>query len=123
MKEEKPVVIDAVYFVESEKPHNVIAVRPHLSHDSVWWEDTSRGTEVRYTKLKVDGKDFTGVLSTTPNLLEMVLDDGSTCQLSKLTQKLFNEKVKYHVAGGETMIHNSDEDLQNYYLHTNFYLY
>lgn len=113
--------IDAVYYVESTELTNPIAIRPTVTGGIIWWEDTSRGTSVDFADLKFDGKGYVDSLSRSPTTIAIVSSDNNTYLLTKLTLKLYNEKLKHEVAGGESLSFKDDKSLQSYYLKTNFY--
>jgi len=116
------VTLEGVYYLESENPNmNPIAVRPQIhAPDYVGWEDTSHGRVVRFSKILVDGHEIRPN-EKLPEKIEVVDTNGITYVLVKLTTKIFNEKLKKIVAGGESLNFNNDKELQDFYLKTDFY--
>lgn len=115
--------IQAVYYVESQNPgFNPLAIRLQIKEDQVEWEDTGHGRAVSYSKLFFDDKAVVPSLETptiAPNRIKVISRDGKTIELTKLTLDIFKNKV--HAAKKEKLNFKTDEDVQKYYLTTDFY--
>ena len=120
---EKQISFKAVYYLESQNPNmNPIAIRPELTPPNyIAWEDTSNGRILRFSKILLDGEEMQGKLEKIPETIEFISKDNEIYKLVKLTVSLFNQELKEHVAGGESLKFQTDEELQNYYLKTDFY--
>jgi len=117
------ITINGVYYVDSPDM-NPVAIRPEIRLPSVAWEDTSHGRVLQCTKLIIDGSEINSSTSIDPNRIPNHIDiisQGKTYKLEKLTNEIFNEKLKDRVAGGKNMNFNSDAALQEYYLKADFY--
>lgn len=125
----EPTYFRGVYYLESQNPYmNPIAIVPEITPpDYVAWNDTSNGRILRFKKILLDGVELKGNLEKfvvgdkLPKIIEFVAKDGQIYKLVKLTLPLFNEKLIHRVAGGEGLKFKSDEELQEYYLKTDFY--
>jgi hypothetical protein len=107
--------INQVYFVECpERIMNPIAIRPHIRPNSIWWEDTSRGTSIQIEKIDIEPKDP----NRPPTKIEIQTKDGQHITLTALTLNIFNSKVRDHVAGKPSF--DNDEKLIKYYMETDF---
>ena len=124
--ETNKVMFRGVYYVESENPHiNPIAIRPEVSPHSVAWEDTSNGRVVKCSRVLLDGEPMESKIainSSIPEKIEFIGVDPKSerYKFVKLTNKIFDEKIRYEVAGGESLNFKTDQELQDYYLKTNF---
>ena len=119
---EPTVKLGGVYYLESQNSDmNPIAVRPEITPPNyVSWEDTSHGRIVHFTKILVDGHEVREN-EKLPEKIEVIDVNGNKYVLVKLTTQIFNDKLKKNVAGGESLNFTNDEELQNYYLKTDFY--
>ncbi len=110
------ITYDGVYYVDrggKDVPINPIAIRPHVAQPLVWWDDTGHGRSFRVKEIKV------GALQAgRPQTLTITTQAGLTLQLHLLTRALFDDKVRATVIGNPQFA--SDEELQRYYLDTNF---
>lgn len=114
------ITYNRVYYVESSELRNPIAIRPHLINEYMEWEDTSRGSHAKIKKIRFtpfSKKDPKSI----PDKIEIVTMEGEIVTLHKLTLNLYNDKVKEFVAGKPDF--KTDDELQNYYLNTNFQIY
>lgn len=115
--------IQAVYYVESQNPgFNPIAIRPKIKEDQVEWEDTGHGRAVSYSKLFFDDKAVVPFLEApviAPQRIKVVSKEGKTIELTKLTLDIFKSKVP--AAKKENLNFKTDDDVQKYYLTTDFY--
>jgi hypothetical protein len=118
--DDHPTKIRAVYYVDSERG-NPVAISPTISKEAILWGDTSRGLRFLFTEINLSPKDI--VAEKPPEIIEFTLSNGHKIRLLYLTRKIFDEKVKNRVAGGNLMKFSSDDELQKYYLETNFLLY
>lgn len=120
------IQLNGVYYVASQNPHmNPVAIRPEvLSSGYATWEDTSNGRSVRIGKVMFDGNEINvdegNQPDALPNTIEIIATDGQTYRLVKLTNQLFNEKLKPIVAGGQSLDFPNDEELQQFYLKQHF---
>jgi hypothetical protein len=113
----QPVLFyNAVYYVECPtKVLNPIAIRPHISSKEARWEDTSRGTTVRIIKAVIHQ---TSEKSSPPPRISLTTDKNDVVELSKLTLKIYNEKLKSRTVDRPSF--TSDDAVQQYYLKQNF---
>ncbi len=129
MEVTQPTYFKGVYYLESQNEHmNPIAIVPELTPpDYVAWNDTSNGRILRFSKIILDGKELEGNLEKfvegekVPSIIEVVDKKGEVYKLVKLTVAIFNETLKKRVAGGDSLNFKSNEELQDYYLKTDFY--
>jgi hypothetical protein len=118
-----PIVYQDVYYVEpsSAGPFNPVAIRPTIDEQekTIYWEDTSRGTSCRYTKIHITlpSSDTT---NQTPVKIQVTTSRGDVI-LQKLTLDIYNKYVKDRVAGRPTF--HYDEEVRDYYLQTEFQLF
>jgi len=119
---EYPIKLGGVYYLETQNSNmNPIAVRPEITPPhSVSWEDTSHGRTISFTKILVDGHEIRKD-DKLPEKIEIIDANGSKYVLIKLTTKIFNEKLKDLVGGGKSLNFKDDDELQNYFLKTDFY--
>ncbi len=119
----KPIVFNTVYYVTSSDPTEVvnpIAIRPACTNEAVFWEDTGRGTYFQYQDLHLNLQDYQKTPQPVPpEEFSFVAKNGHTYTLTKLTLALFNQEVRHKAAGHP--LFSSDQELQTYYLQTNFY--
>lgn len=104
-----------VYYVEKQKGErsfSPVAIQPVVSGKRIEWQDTSRGICLEITNINFEEDE---------EKIDIVTTDGEAITLVMLTLELYNEKVKRHVTGSPEF--HSTEELQNYYLRTNFDLY
>lgn len=119
-----PILFNEVYFVESKPPKSaaMIAIRPEIQAEYMEWEDTNRGHYVNIDKIKVepdmpDNDDGT----FTPDKILVVSREGEKFIFSKLTLDLYNQKVREWVWGQPKF--ESEKELKDYYLDTDFQAY
>lgn len=110
------IIFQQVYYVESKRPRNPVGIRPYIEKDLIEWENTSSGSYVRFSKISITPQE-----SKLPDEIKVITVDGEKITFRKLTLELYNQRVKEFVAGSPDFA--SDEDLQNYYLETNFQAY
>ena len=108
-----------VYYVESSGnlTLNPIAIRPRIIGKEIIWEDTARGMALPFTEIEILPNPST----KEPKKIEIITPDSDKVVFLLLTVNLFNQKARQRVAGN--LQFKSDQDLQNYYLRTNFYAY
>lgn len=111
--------LEAVYYVETSLPDyaNPLAIRPLVTGNEIAWEDTSSLRQFMITSIQTMPDDLK---ESPPKIIE-VTTHNCTFTLKLLTLKLYNEKVKAHVAG--QLSFDSEADLISYYLNTNFCVY
>ena len=113
----QPVTYEAVYYVQSDEDElkvNPIGIRPHITNNMVWWDDTnpSRGTSFSIKKINaVKGEK-------PPEKIEIITDEGKKVTLTYLTLDVYNKNIRDKVPG-KPSFHNNKE-LQDFYLTTNF---
>lgn len=114
------VSFNGVYYVESSISREPVAIRPHLKNHFMEWGDTSRGSHVELDSIKFtpSPREQPGSI---PEKIEILSKRGEKLTLIFLSLELYNNKVKKRVAGRPEF--NSQEELQNYYLNTNFQAY
>jgi hypothetical protein len=117
-----PFTLDGVYYLESQNPSmNPIAIRPGVSPpDYISWEDTSNGRILHASKILLDGQELVNKPSALPNRIEIISSSGETYKLIKLTKQIFENKLKTSVAGGDKLHFQNDQEIQEYFLKTNF---
>jgi hypothetical protein len=106
-------VLEHVYHVEamgSDNFYNPVAIRPTIKNGVIEWEDTSRGEHKKIAKIDVSNDS-----------IRIKTVEGEEILLTLLTLKRFIDKVEPLVEG--TVSFNSDKELQDYYLNTNFSSY
>lgn len=113
----KEKVYPYVYMVESSRPRNLVAISPRIRNERLEWEDTGRGTSVSIKEILFSMK-LTKENLEIPQQIEVLTEEGEEITLTYLTIELYDEKVKDFVAGQPDFINT--EDLQVYYLTTNF---
>lgn len=106
-----------VYYVDSSKfplALNPMAIRPKIHEGFIEWEDTSHGTLVEFRSIKRE---------STPhgNKISIEAKRGGIVILMPVTLEIFNKNVKEIVAGSP--VFQSDQELKEYYLNTDFYAY
>ncbi len=109
-------MIEAVYHVlssDKEETVNLIAIRPTYNNDLIVWEDTGRGTIYSLKEpLQFPANEI-------PDQIIFKAKNGNTYTLTKMTVERYNQYVREHAAG--MLSFTTDEELQSYYLNTNFY--
>lgn len=123
-----PTYFKGVYYLESQNPSmNLIAIVPEIVAPNYFsWGDTSNGRTVRFSKIKINGEEMKANLGLNvegkdlPERIEILAINGNLYKLVKLTIDIFNKELKERVAGGEGLNFNSEEELQSYYLQTDF---
>lgn len=121
---ENALITDAehnlVYYVdckEYQDPMNPLAIRPRITDNTIWWEDTGQwGSQVKFTSIE---KELTS--DGSGNKIVITAISGGKVTLLPLTVRIYNEKVRAHAAGSPEFV--NDEELQEYYLSTAFYNY
>lgn len=117
-----------VYYVESDNQDvNPIAIRPEITPQWVAWEDTGNGRSFSYEHIKIDDEPLElksenpeSPPSEVPEVIEFSSPKGHF-KLRKLTKEFFDNHLKNRVAAGGSLNFNSDQDVQEYYLKTDFY--
>lgn len=112
---------NTVYYVEAADKKmilNPLAIKPKFFDNRVEWFDTSRGNAFQIKQLIIspDLKDRT--FGKWPSKIEMVTDSGKRITLVLLDIRIYNEKIKSMLARSPEF--NSDQDLEEYFLNTNF---
>ena len=117
-----PVSLEGVYYVESpDRRLGHIAIRPKFREQDVEWDDTSTGMSMC---LDPTSHHWEQLKSQAPNSrLEKIAlvynKQKKQITLRYLTLELYNEKLKSNVASSPSF--SSTEELQKYYLSTDFY--
>lgn len=109
-----------VYYVHSSNPEvtmNLIAIRPIIGDHLIEWGDTSWGTRLQFKRIDID-KDKN---DQYPKEIRIITKDGQEITLTLLNLENYNAHVREWVVGQISF--NSDEELQQYYLKTNFLAY
>lgn len=106
--------INHVYYVETPGHTNPVAIKPEIKSSKITWMDTSRGKVVPLGSIDNIENLQKGVF----DLIEVTSERGEHYTLRKLTLKLYNEKVKPRVMLPPAF--DSDEDVQNFYLKSDF---
>lgn len=104
-----------VYYIETNTTNRdfaPIAIAPHIIQNRIEWSDTSRGDFVFFKNI---------ALSPSEDKIEITTEEGDKVILKLLTLPIYNEKIRRWAA--HQPIFNSDNELQDYYLTTNFELY
>lgn len=115
----QPVTYEAVYYVHTEEksvPLNPIGIKPRIQNGKAWWDDTTpgRGRSFRITNVEMNQAE------TPPKKIEITTDDGKKVTLTYLTLDVYNKNVREKVVG--KLNFNSDQEVQAYYLTTDFSL-
>lgn len=103
-----------VYYVEGtgKRSFNLIAIEPRVIEKRIEWQDTSRGVCLNVINVTSEENE---------EKISILTREGEIVILTLLTLHLYNEKVKRYVAGSPEFC--STEEIQQYYLTTNFDLY
>lgn len=111
------ITYNQVYYVESPYIRNLVAIRPHIKDDLIEWEDTDRGSHASIEKIRFtpSPKEHPEAI---PEKIEIITNEGEPITLRKLTLPLYDKEVREYVAGKPKF--ESEEELQKYYLDTNF---
>lgn len=123
MQIDRKINFNSVYYLESQNPNmNPIAIRPELTPSNyAAWEDTSNGRIIRFSKILLNDQEIQEeAIGLSPERIEIIDLNGQSYKLVKLTVAIFNEKLKDHVAGGASLNFATDQELQDYYLKTDF---
>jgi len=107
------ITIQGVYYVDTPSKVGHVAIRPTFQEKIARWEDTSGNRTVRLSQPMKE-------LPALPSRIELVFEKQITT-LEYLTLELYNEKLKSKVVGSPTF--SSTEEVQRYYLETNFIRY
>ena len=105
-----------VYYVEGYLL-GLIAICPFVDEERniIGWDtNTSRGREVTFIEINYLPN------SEDPEEIDFTWEGGDA-HFTRLTLKIFDEKVRKWVAAGNTLHFKTDEELQNYYKTTFFY--
>ena len=101
---------------------NPIAIRPELTPPNyIAWEDTSNGRILSFANILINGQEFQTEIKDIPTHITIIDLNGETYSLVKLTLAIFNDRLRKTVAGSEELNFQSDQEIQEYYLHTNFH--
>ena len=115
--------VNGVYYLESQNQGmNLIAIRPSMSpYHYISWEDTGHGRSIKFTSVSFDNEkmQLPCPLKSIPNKIDVIAETGNY-RFVKLTQKIFNEKVKPFVTGSGSLNFKTDDEAQEYYLTTDF---
>jgi hypothetical protein len=108
-----------VYFVYAgpKSKLNPIAIRPEIHENYMKWEDTSRGGFASIAEIEMEPKDST----TNPQKILIKTLEGDKIIFLQLNLKIYNEKVRNWVYNQPKF--NSDSEVKNFYLTTNFHEY
>ncbi len=111
---------EAVYYVDagSDSDFNLVAIRPEIHSDHMEWEDTSRGGFASIQEIEMEPK---GVTSTPPQKITIKTEEGDKIIFRQLNLNIYNEKVRDWVYNQPKF--NSDAELKNFYLKTDFHKY
>jgi hypothetical protein len=104
-----------VYYVETntaKRSFNPIAIAPHSIQNRIEWYDMGRGDFVIFKTFAV---------SPLEDMIEITTEEGDQVILKLLTLPVYNERIRPWVAHQPIFI--SENELQNYFLTTNFELY
>lgn len=114
--------IQNVYYAESDPPDfiNMIAICPTISKREISWKDTTRIRSFITASISTSPAEAL-TEGIDPESISVTTSDGMKLNLQLMTLPLYNEKVKDQVVGQISF--DSDEDLINYYLNTDFYSY
>lgn len=117
------ITYEHVYYVEANQYTNPIAIRPKIRNKRIEWEDTSTwGTSFRIVSIRtVPPESLDPSHPTPPQSIEITTEEGFVIVLKELTVPIYNEKLKEWVAGSPEF--KNDEELQHYYLTTDFGAY
>ena len=120
---DKKIHFNGVYYLESQNPMmNPIAIRPELTPPNyIAWEDTSNGRILSFANILINGQEFQTEIKDIPTHITIIDLNGETYSLVKLTLAIFNDRLRKTVAGSEELNFQSDQEIQEYYLHTNFH--
>ena len=120
---DKKIHFNGVYYLESQNPMmNPIAIRPELTPPNyIAWEDTSNGRILSFANILINGQEFQTEIKDIPTHITIIDLNGETYSLVKLTLAIFNDRLRKTVAGSEELDFQSDQEIQEYYLHTNFH--
>lgn len=122
---------DKVYYVESDNPQSSrspIAIQPQLDLFQVIWDTntSSKETTIAIKTLEIDSKKITHfheLPNLAPRTIKILSTSGEIISLTLLTLQIFTEHVKTKVAGERNLNFTSDQEVQDYYLNTNFKSY
>jgi hypothetical protein len=122
----QPICFESVYYVESSNDLSLdgMAIRPTIKQDRISWEDTGRGRSFQFNQINLIPEDINYLdmdKKIIPGRINFTTVRGKKIQLAVLTLAIFNNKIKDSVAG--PLNFQSDEELINYYLNTNFFTY
>jgi hypothetical protein len=112
----------AVYYVlESEQGGiNPLAIRPQIKNQGkvIEWEDTGHGF---WSKLTTSPSTRDEMISYCPTEIIVPISDTHQLKLVYLTKEIFDKHISKNAAMQPKF--ETTQELQNYYLNTNFYGY
>lgn len=117
-----PVTYQEVYYVDSSecgRPINMIAIKPTINGNKITWYDTGRGEVIRDAAIKCEPPDSNA--EHTPSKIIVLTPNGDKISLIAMDLLIYNSKVKDYVVGKK--IFNTDQELKNWYLTTDFEAY
>lgn len=136
------VMFNSVYLVEcsrDDEPHirhsrAPIAIRPRIdlrAQNATWETNSSRSEYISWDKVEGIARnqpvESQGISEQEVGIINgggpdriLLSKENHSLRLVKLTRELFDEKVRPYVAGGANLSFASDEELQKFYLSTNF---
>ncbi|CRX37545.1 hypothetical protein [Estrella lausannensis] len=129
---DQPVQYEEVYYAETLTRGytvNPLAIRPTLFQNTISWGDTSRGTSKKIEKIVFVPESSNPLLSTgsdtsdreVPEAIHILTLEGEQLSLIRLTLQVYNENVRDRVAGKP--VFQSDKEVRDHFLKTNFDLY
>lgn len=115
---------NGVYYVTSSRENlNPVAIRPTVRGNTIQWEDTSRGITLTFTQINSPSNPASTAQASQllPEKIVLKTPGNDSVTLEKMSLVVYNRFVKDRVAGNPEF--GSDQELENYYLTTNFDLY
>lgn len=111
--------IEAVYYVESLNPdrrYHPLVIRPKIHKEKKRCE-WSNGEYIDFEEF-VSDMNLEEIKKKPPHKFTLIDSTGDQITFVLMTVKLFNEKMSEEFP--DSPIFSSDEELQKYYLYTNF---
>ncbi len=102
---------EQVYYVNSDKIFNHLAIRPKVRDrgQTIEWQDTARGIFLECKEIKIDPPN-----SKTPSTIEIVTKKGDKVTLKALDLLTYNREIKEYV--GKSPEFATQEDLVKFFL-------